>query len=203
MKKIYQILLLISFSIFAQKKEINEANSQYEKFAYIDAINIYEKVLAKGYFSNEILEKLSNSYYFNANYVKASETYKKLIDLGNNVNPEYYYRYAQSLKSTQNYELSNAMMNQFILKSKLDNRAVFYKDQGDFMANILNNSGKYEVKNANNNSKLSDYGPSFYQNKIVFASTRDSVGAFVRKHSWNNQPFSNLYISDLQEDVKL
>ncbi len=204
MKNLLQILILVfSLALQAQKKDIQKANIQYEKYAYIDAIKIYENVIEKGNFSSEILEKLANSYYFNANYIKASESYKKLLELDNNVNPEYYYRYAQSLKSTQNYDLSNQMMNQFILKSKMDNRAKIYKEQVDFLDKISSFSGKYEVKNSESNSKLSDYGATFYDNKIVFASTRDTIGSFVRKHSWNNQPFSNLFIADIQEDGKL
>lgn len=204
MKNILNILILIfSFALHAQKKDVQKANIQFEKFAYIDAIKIYEKVIEKGYYSSEILEKLANSYYFNANYIKAAESYKKLLELDNNVNPEYYYRYAQSLKSSQNYDLANQMMNQFVLKSKFDNRANNFKAQGDYLNKISEFSGKYEVKNTESNSKLSDYGASFFDNKIVFASTRDSVGAFVRKHSWNNQPFSNLFVADIQENGKL
>jgi outer membrane protein OmpA-like peptidoglycan-associated protein len=204
MKNILNILILIfSFALQAQKKDIQKANTQYEKFAYIDAIKIYEKVIEKGYYSSEILEKLANSYYFNANYIKAAASYKKLLELDNNVNPEYYYRYAQSLKSSQNYDLANQMMNQFVLKTKLDNRANNFKAQGDYLNKISEFSGKYEVKNTESNSKLSDFGASFFDNKIVFASTRDSVGAFVRKHSWNNQPFSNLFVADIQEEGKL
>ena len=96
-------LLCFSFDINAQKKEISYANEQYEKFAYVNAIKVYEKVIENGYFSTEIVEKLANSYYFNANYVKAADSYKKLLEIDSNINPEYYYKYAQSLKSTKNY----------------------------------------------------------------------------------------------------
>lgn len=204
MKNFLKILILIFSIVFqAQKKDIEKANTQYKKFAYIDAIKIYEKVIEKGYSSIEILEKLANSYYFNSNYIKAAASYKKLLELDNNVNPEYYYRYAQSLKSSQNYDLANQMMNQFVLKSKLDNRANNFKAQGDYLNKIAEFFGKFQVNNTESNSKLSDYGASFFDSKIVFASTRDSVGVYVRKHSWNNQPFSNLYIAEILEDGKL
>lgn len=95
------------------------------------------------------------------------------------------------------------MMNQFVLRSKLDNRASIYEEEKDYLTTIDKNSGLFEIKNSNNNSKLSDYGTTFYDKKIVFASTRDSIGAFVKKHSWNNQPFSNFYISEIKDDGSL
>jgi hypothetical protein len=204
MKRYFTLLLFFFFLlIFAQNKAIIKANKQFENYAYLDAIKIYEKVIQNGYVSNEILEKLANSYYFNANYIKAAFYYKKLIELNKNVDPEYLYRYAQSLKSTQNYVLSDSIMNQFEKKVKNDNRAINYQNQKDYLGLILDNSEKYIVKNTENNSKLSDYGTSFYDDKIVFVSTRDTSNVFKKNHNWNNQPFSNFFISDVQEDGKL
>ena len=41
-------ILCFAFSLNIQKKEVPDANEQYEKFAYVDAIKIYEKVIQKG-----------------------------------------------------------------------------------------------------------------------------------------------------------
>ena len=67
------------------------------------------------------------------------------------------------------------MMNQFVLKSKLDNRANNFKAQEDYLNKISDFSGKYEVKNTESNTKLSDYGASFFDNKIRFLDLENSL----------------------------
>ena len=43
------------------------ADKKYDKLAYIDAIKTFESVAEKGYKTPEMLQKLGNAYYFNAN----------------------------------------------------------------------------------------------------------------------------------------
>ena len=64
-----------------------------------------------------MLEKLGNSYYFNANLAEANKWYGELFALGEEVNSEYYFRYAQALKSQENYTKSNEYMELFNKKS--------------------------------------------------------------------------------------
>jgi hypothetical protein len=48
--RIIIVLALISTaSLFGQKVQVAKADKQYDKFAYIDAIEIYERVANKGY----------------------------------------------------------------------------------------------------------------------------------------------------------
>ena len=64
MKRYFTLLLFFFFLlIFAQNKAIIKANKQFENYAYLDAIKIYEKVIQNGYVSNEILEKLESLSY--------------------------------------------------------------------------------------------------------------------------------------------
>ena len=90
----------ISLNINAQSVKIKEdkAANQYEKFAYVNAIKTYERIFAKGYKSKDLLEKLGDSYYFKADLNNAAKWYTELFNFTQEVNPEYYYRYSQSLK---------------------------------------------------------------------------------------------------------
>ena len=59
-----------------------------------------KKCWIKDYVSADLLKNLGNSYYFNAEYKEASETYKKLsMTIPVISGPEYYFRYSQTLKS--------------------------------------------------------------------------------------------------------
>ena len=107
---IFSLLFLSFSSIFAQvdnkQKEENEkkakkANELYSKYAYVDAIKIYERIAEQGYIDQTILENLGNSYYFNADYTNALKWYDQLFKNAQkdnyNLTAEYYYRYAQTL----------------------------------------------------------------------------------------------------------
>ncbi|WP_264561196.1 tetratricopeptide repeat protein [Flavobacterium sp. N2155] len=79
---------------------LNTADKDYNQWAYVDAIGIYEKVANRGYAGKDVLEKLGNAYYFNARYGEAQKHYERLFkEFGNeNIGSEYYYRYAQTLQ---------------------------------------------------------------------------------------------------------
>ncbi|OHT43699.1 OmpA family protein, partial [Flavobacterium tructae] len=65
---------------------------------------------------------------------------------------------------------------------------------------IKNNSGRFEIADAGINSRYSDYGSSFLDNKLVFASARDTGGVAKAKFKWTNKSFTNLYSAELNAD---
>ena len=72
------IISFLSNSGFAQKAKIAAADKKYNSYAYIDAIQTYERLAEKGYQSVEMFEKLGNAYYFNSDFEKAAQSYEKL-----------------------------------------------------------------------------------------------------------------------------
>ncbi len=193
---------IFSFNGYSQKAKIAVADKKYESYAYIDAIKTYEKVAEKGYKSVDMFQKLGNSYYFNSDLNKAAKWYGELFTMTLDLEPEYYYRYAQSLKSIGENNKANEMMEKFHQKAGNDNRANLFEKDKNYLDIIKANSGRYKVEDAGINSKYSDYGSSFYKNKLVFASARDTGSLGQRKHKWSNQYFTNLYTADLSDDMK-
>ena len=203
-KLILAVALFSTASLFAQKVQVAKADKKYDKFAYIDAIEIYERVANKGYESADVFQKLGNAYYFNAELDKAAQWYGKLMDLGQPVEPEYYFRYSQTLKSLGEYTKANEMLAKFNESKGDDSRAQKYEATKNYLEIIEENSGRYTVENAGAiNSKYSDYGSSFLGDQLVFASARDTGGIFSRKHKWTNQSFTNLYQSKVSGDGNL
>lgn len=186
--------------MYSQKNKIAVADQQYTNYAYIDAIKTYERVASKGYKSANMFKKLGDSFYFNAEFDKAAKWYDELFAMTNDVEPEYYYRYAQSLKSTNHAEKANQMLDLFYQKSKDDTRGKLYKKNENYLDLIKANSGRYTIEDAGINSKYSDYGTAFFQNKIVFTSARDTGGLGQQKHKWTGESFTNLYEAVLDED---
>jgi outer membrane protein OmpA-like peptidoglycan-associated protein/tetratricopeptide (TPR) repeat protein len=197
--KIASILFfgLMALNVQAQPG-LNKADKNYDRYAYVDAIKTYERIAAKGYKSADMFQKLGNAYYFNSDFENAAKWYGELFAMGGEIEPEYYYRYAQSLKSTKQYDKADQMMQSFTSKLSDDQRSKNYK--ANYMDVIKSNSGRYEITDAGVNSEYSDYGSAMYDGRLVFASARDTGNFSKRKHSWTNQYFTNLYAAEAKGD---
>ena len=124
--------LMVSICCYSQKTQVSRADKNYDKLAYIDAIKVYERVFEKGYKTPDMLQKLGNAYYFNAELEKAAKWYGELFTLTQDLDPEYYYRYAQSLKSIKEYGKADDMMAQFNQKNGNDLRGKLATNQKDY-----------------------------------------------------------------------
>ncbi|SHG16669.1 WD40-like Beta Propeller Repeat [Flavobacterium micromati] len=198
------ILFVISFNGYSQKEKVKNADKKYDSYAYIDAIKTYEKIAEKGYKSADLFKKLGNSYFFNAELEKASEWYKELFAMKlADLEPEYYYRYSQSLRSIGRNDLANEILESFNQKSSTDSRGILFMKNVNYLDDIKANSGRFKIEDAGINSIYSDYGTAIYLNQIVFASARDTGSLGQRKHEWTNQYFTNLYTANLDKDEML
>ncbi|MCK8521397.1 OmpA family protein [Aquimarina sp. D1M17] len=215
--------LSIPFSVFARKsliiisvlhlsfstlygqgfdKQLAKANKSYDAFAYIDARAIYLDVAQKGYSSRLLYQKLADSFYFTADLDKSVEWYEKLLnDYKDEVDPEYLFRYAQSLKSVERYEEADEIMNSFYELTGNDKRANLFINKKNYLDFIEMQSGKYDLFKLNINSKNSEYAPSFnHKNQIVFASSRGKDSRDSKMHGWTKTPFLDLFASTIDED---
>ena len=204
MKTIYSILFTLIFCLgsFGQISKLAKADKKYDKFSYIDAIEIYEKVAEKGIKSVDLFQKLGNAYYFNGELTKASKWYGALFALQQEVEPEYYFRYAQALKAEGNYEKANQFMDIFLTKTN-DARGKLYAENKDYLNKIDSESGKYLMDTTSINSEFYDYGPSFYEENIVFTSSRSEGNLYAKIHDWTKQNFTDLFIAPLNSEGKL
>ena len=193
----FSVVLLSSTSLlFAQpEKELEKANEMYKNFSYVDAIKIYERIAQKGFVNQEMLQSLGNAYYYNAEYKKALPWYEQLFQEGKyKVKPEYYYRYAQTLKSVGDYTQADKMMAKFVeLTNANDTRAALFEENKDYQTVIKNNSGRFQLNNASVNTENSEYGTAFYGDKIVFAGATDARKAKRGVSQWTGESFYDLY----------
>jgi outer membrane protein OmpA-like peptidoglycan-associated protein len=199
-KLILFFLCTLSISVYSQKTKENKAKKAYDDFNYVSAIKNYEKLIDNGNKSQDLLQNLGNAYYFKADLENASKWYTELFNYSQNINSEYYYRYAQSLKAIKNYSKADSIMLKFNKIKSNDLRSKLAKSHLDYLEEIKSNSGRYEFGNAGINSKYSDFGSAFFNNKIVFASAKDTGSFSNRRHSWTGEGFTNLYKSDIMSE---
>jgi len=198
MKKAQILCFLFAITFLAtvsgQERLVTKGNEKYEEYSFRPAIDIYKKVLDKGFVSADLLKKLGNSYYYNADYKEAAETYGRLVaEFTDDVIPEDYFKYAQTLKSLGEYGRSNEIMAKFTALTSGDARASAFKEDRDFMAEIKSNSGRYDITSFQYNSVYSEFAPTYYKEGLIFSSDRDT-GNFARyRHTWNAKDFLDLY----------
>ena len=193
------LAFLCTTSLFAQhERELQKANNMYKNYAYVDAIKIYEKIAEKGYVNQEMLESLGNSYYYNAEYKNALRWYEQLFEEGKyDVKTEYYYRYAQALKSVGRYDESDKMMNKFAeLTGNTDTRAVLFEENKDYQEVIHSNSGRLELHSVSINTEFSEYGTALYGDKIVFTAANSGKTSKGGVSQWTGESYYDLYIAD-------
>ncbi|GHC57085.1 OmpA family protein [Ulvibacter litoralis] len=197
MKNILKLFLAFTFLtsslVSAQEGKIKKGNKEYNENAFIDAQQAYLKVVENGFKTQDVLQKLGDSYYFTADYENATKWYEELYNsYGPSVSPDYLYRYAQSLKSLRRYRASDNIMEKFYAINGNDNRAVFFANERGYLKQI-SEAPRFEVAKVNFNTKLSDFAPSYYIDKLVFASNGQKKSEKPRTHNWNDQPFLDLY----------
>ncbi len=207
MKQVRLLLLVLasvfSMAVMAQGSGMKAAKRQFENLAYSEALETYKDVAGKGYRSVELFEKIGDAYYFNGKLADAYQWYDKLFELRKEVAPEYYYRFAQTLKFVGKYSKADEIMEQFAKLDEEDLRAKLFLENKDYLQEIEKSSDRYEIKLLEINSTGSDYGTAFFGDKIVFASTRDVPVKKKDIDRWTNQSYTSLYTAPASEEDTL
>ena len=197
MKVILKYILVVAlaqsfFTANGQKSKVKEIVKEYENFSYVKTSEVLLKVAEDGYRNQDILEKLANSFYFNNNMKEASRWYGELFKNYKDIDSEYYFRYALSLKGVKNYEESDNWMSKFKELNPSDSRAKSFDARKDYKSNIESLSNDFiEIKNLDFNTEYSDFGTAFNGEDLIFASSRGND--IDEKYLWNDQPYLDLY----------
>ena len=196
---IYILFAICTLQVgLAQESKIKKANEDFFNFDYIDARKIYLSVVEDGYSSAQVYKKLGDTYYFNSEYADAATWYLKLVDTyPNEVESEYYYRAAQSLKSIGKLEESKSLMEKY-----METSGATYPNWDTYQYLASTQDNQYQVKNITDGMNGSDFGPSYYGDKIVFASSSiDTEGSKI--HDWNGLPYLDLFEAEIDENGQL
>ncbi|MDX1830007.1 MAG: OmpA family protein [Lutibacter sp.] len=196
MKNIYYILFILAISTqVANSQNLNRANHLFEDRAYMDAAELYANESPK---TQEIYQKLGDCYYFNSDMKIAAKWYKFLLtEYNNTVSPQYYYRYAQTLKGIKKYDEADEWFQKY--KEQLHQTPEVIKTLSTLKNEKEQLKNNYVVHKIKGNTSFSDFGTSFYGDKIVFASASKKGNLYA----WNNEPYLDLYIANKDENGNL
>ncbi len=197
------LIILIAFCnsiLFSQEKV---ADKYFRDFAYIKAAQFYENAVKKGNDSEHVLTRLGDCYYNNSDSEKAALWYGKAVEKYKNINPEYIYKYIQTLRSIGQYEDANQWMVKFKELQGSDKHVEDFEIMNLAKYEELSSTeGVYvDFKPLDNNSEYSEFGGYVHNGKYYFASTKISEEAKKAKlYRWNEEPFLDIYEADISED---
>lgn len=187
----------------AQSGALKKANRFYSNLSFAAAIDAYKNVLDKDSTNTEAQHKLADSYYRIGQLQNAEPVYAKLKAAGA-LTVEEKFNYAQSLKSKSKYDEADAVMAEFSAAKPDDNRAKNYAKGKKTITKLRQATAGAEVINVQNvNTPFTDFGAVYFKNQIVFITNGQSGKSIRRIHSWNNEPFLNVYIADADAKGKL
>lgn len=192
------ILLLLPVFATSQKKT-KTAEDNFDHYGYMVNMSTFEELSKQGLTDEEICKNLGNTAYLNAKYDEATYWFSKLFELNDSsIDADYFYRYAQALKSTKNYRESEIWMNKFKKANTNDVRALNHSKDENYLKELMAPSTEFTVENLSSiNSKESDFAPSFYQNQLIFSTARD-----LETSKRTSTPYLNLYQATKPNDGK-
>jgi len=188
----------------AQDKDLKRAKRYFDRTYYSEALPIYEAA-AEDKQSLEIVKNLADCYYYTNDLVNAQRWYRYLIKTFNETDPEYYFRYVQSLKATGNIEEAKAFERNYLSQdTDITKLADFEKDIHE-LENISAIGNRFDIKNLVINTKNSEFGAVKYNNDLIYSGVANS-GLFGKVYKWNNENYLDLVtvrIADLQANDTL
>ena len=200
MKKLLVIIFVFSIQfINAQTKELARAKRFFDKTYYSEAIILYEK-LAEENTSEEVVKNLADSYYYTNDLIKAQRYYRLLFQkYGKDLDREYYFRYAQTLKASSTYADANAVLKQYYALSTTSKDSVYFEKELHELENISAIGNRFDIKNLAINTSNSEFGAVKYKGNLVFAGVKLKPGLFDKKFKWDNETYLNLVTVPLTE----
>lgn len=194
------VFVLLPGMVSAQFMLEKRADSMFDNLLYSKASSVYESLYKGDPLNGKYIQRLAYCYDKMLNYKKALLYYSYLVQIDER-QPIDYYQYSQLLRIDGRIEDARLWLSKYIQLVPEDKRALNqYNQLVEFIA-LKESIGNIEIKEVKGNTHFTDMCPSFYNDKLVFSSSRDSFSMVRNEFKWNGQPFLKLYVSDANADL--
>lgn len=193
MKKLLLTIFVFSIQfVNAQDLELARAKRFFDKTFYSESIVLYEKLVQEKP-SQEVIKNLADSYFYTNDLIKAQRYYRLLIkNYNKDLDRNYYFRYAQTLKASYSYEDANAALKEYYSRSANANDVVNFEKDIKTLENVTAIGKRFDIKNLVINTPNSEFGAVKYNDNLVFAGVKLKPGLFDKKFKWDNETYLNL-----------
>nr|WKN37716.1 OmpA family protein [Tunicatimonas sp. TK19036] len=195
MRQALIVLFLIVINVWdvsAQShRSYKMANALYNKFAYADAIQAYEKIYKKAP-ADSISLKIARSYD------KLNQP-KKVVAWYNKVrNTEQFAQddlllFADALESVGDYKKALGWYEKYQTMHPEDSRTVLKIQAIERLRSYYQDSALYDIQHLTINSESYDFAPAFFHKGITFVSSRSHPATMNRKSQWDNSYFLDIF----------
>ena len=192
---LFAFLFFCSLLLQGQNNKIKKGSAEYERLSYAKAIDKLESSAEK---TTEAKRQLAESYYITGNTTKAESYYSEIVTAPD-AKPEDYYRYSAILRMNGKYAESEKWIVQFGKKKASDSRVAAYLLNPMAEKELSKDEGRFEVVNLDINSSQQDFGPTYFNNKLTFVSSREERKPIERRWNGNGLPFLDIYVGTIAE----
>jgi len=205
MKRIFSgaALLVILLNLFTglavaqSNSPLVKAEKLYKLFAFHEAIEEYEKVLAADPTNAVAIRNIADCYRQTNNSEKAEVYYAKVVKLAD-AKPIDKLLYAQSLMYNAKYDDAKKIFAEYSTVASTDERAKNAMEAINKMDSFFQDSSRTRISKILVNSDKADFSPVFYREGVVFVSSREA-GAKDKMHTWTGNAFLTLYYAKGKE----
>ncbi len=210
------VFLIMSGSFFytelaAQHRSIStnlrsaekRATALFDKGAYTEAIEMYQRVLEKNPQHEEARLIIATCYTKLNEPEQAVVWYAQALQHNDRIAPIHQLQYAQALASTEDYEKASTWFEKYLRTVPNDRRAKFQLEAIAHLDTFYKDSASYQISRLSLNSAYSDFGPIFYQKGLAFISARQTKTSLNYVSVADQGAFFDLYYSELDTNEVL
>ncbi|MCU0320013.1 MAG: OmpA family protein [Flavobacteriales bacterium] len=183
----------------AQEALLRQGDLAFEAFSYAEAIEAYEQAFHRNANSIEHARRLGESYW-NLRDTRNAERWYAIVAASSQATPIDLYRYAELLRVSGQYADSDLWLKRYGKLAPTDSRVRTKENAVQKLVALLEGDGiTHKVVPVPFNSGYSDISPFILGDTLFFASSRVERFGSRHVHSWNAQPFLDLYTANIND----
>jgi outer membrane protein OmpA-like peptidoglycan-associated protein len=201
MKKISYLVmpLFLSAAVIGQTGAIKKADKDYANYNYSSVV---DRIGDDGITKTDALRKLADSYRMKGDYTNAEANYAKVASSADK-KTEDVYAYAQILKMNKKYQEAVVQMDTYKALAQADSRVQLFNNNRDYVQELLKDNGQFSVKNLAINTSHQEFGAIYYNNEVVYTSSKNRIGFIDRVWNGNKLPYLDLFVSKADANSEL
>ena len=187
-------------------KHINWGDYHYNNENYGKAVERYQRVNNP---SVEIQRKMALAFIEIDSVDRALVMFETIVNAGEDIDPEDYLNLSQLQDITGQYTEANKNRKKYARQKAREVRVSLFETSDNYYQSLLNSVSKYDLKNLETNTELSDFGGYAIRsgengekiNMMFTSSGIQNTGKISRgKYIRPERPTFNLFSSDFVED---
>lgn len=190
---------LVFFTFTTEAQDIKKANKEFELHAFNLAIKSYRAILNDKPDNVEALYKTAECFRHLGEIDQAITWYQKAVAFPA-VDPAAYFNYGQALMNKSQYDDATV----WFLKYAITNPYVgsHFAENCEYAKSLQGIPALYRVKKEYLNKSAADFGPAFYNDKIIYSSSRSDLKRIDGKETenWTGSAKNQLFITTTDEN---